>query len=122
MSRASRTDLIRAVFAAYTSADRKALEDALADDFVFTSPYDDEIGKATYFERCWPSGLRIELNAGGYRNYEPDFETVRFEPEAGSNVFYRNLGMPHSMLENFPPLEMSAEQTADAAQTTGLFV
>jgi hypothetical protein len=47
---------------------------------------------------------------------------VRFEPEAGSNVFYRNLGMPHSMLENFPPLEMSAEQTADAAQTTGLFV
>jgi ketosteroid isomerase-like protein len=60
MSRASRTDLVRAVFAAYTSADRKALEDALADDFVFTSPYDDEIGKAAYFERCWPSGLRIE--------------------------------------------------------------
>jgi ketosteroid isomerase-like protein len=60
MSRTSRTDLIHAVFGAYTSADRKLLEGTLADDFVFTSPYDDEIGKAAYFERCWPSGLRIE--------------------------------------------------------------
>ena len=55
--------------------------------------------QAPYFRE--PSGLRIELNAGGYRNYEPDWETVRFEPQAGSNVFYRNLGMPPSMLENF---------------------
>ena len=43
-------------------------------------------------------------------------------PQAGSNVMYRNLSMPHSMLENFPPFEMSAAETADAAQTTGLFV
>lgn len=30
------------------------LEDAFADDFTFTSPYDDAIDKAAYFERCWP--------------------------------------------------------------------
>ena len=34
-------------------SDRKVVEDKLADDFHFTSPYDDQIDKATYFERCW---------------------------------------------------------------------
>ena len=45
--------IIRAIFAAYLSNDRKAVEDAFTDGFRFTSPYDDEIDKATYFERCW---------------------------------------------------------------------
>jgi ketosteroid isomerase-like protein len=45
--------IIRAVFAAYMANDRKAVEDALAEDFRFTSPYDDRIDKATYFARCW---------------------------------------------------------------------
>ena len=49
----SKSDIIRALFAAYLSNDRKAVEDALTGDFRFTSPYDDEIDKATYFARCW---------------------------------------------------------------------
>jgi ketosteroid isomerase-like protein len=44
---------IRALFAAYLADDREAVVDALTDDFRFTSPYDDAIDKATYFERCW---------------------------------------------------------------------
>jgi hypothetical protein len=28
-------------------------EDCFTGDFSFTSPYDDRIDKATYFERCW---------------------------------------------------------------------
>lgn len=48
-----KADIIRAVFAAYLANDRGAVEHALADDFRFTSPYDDQIDKATYFERCW---------------------------------------------------------------------
>src|SRR5260370_637676 len=50
----TKSDLIRSYFAAYKTRDRKALEDAFADDFTFTSPYDDAIDKAAYFERCWP--------------------------------------------------------------------
>jgi len=46
-------EIIRALFAAYLSNDRKAVEASFTDDFRFTSPYDDEIDKATYFERCW---------------------------------------------------------------------
>lgn len=48
-----RDKTIRAIFAAYLGNDRQAVEAALADDFRFTSPYDDALDKATYFERCW---------------------------------------------------------------------
>ena len=53
MPRQSKAEIIRGLFAAYLSNDRKAVEDAFADGFRFTSPYDDEIDKATYFVRCW---------------------------------------------------------------------
>jgi ketosteroid isomerase-like protein len=52
--------MIRGIFAAYLSNDRAAVENALADDFRFTSPYDDRIDKATYFERCWRNTGWIE--------------------------------------------------------------
>jgi len=56
----SKAEMIRAIFAAYMSNDRGVVEDALTDDFRFTSPYDDEIDKATYFERCWRNSDWIE--------------------------------------------------------------
>ena len=51
----SKSDVIRMCFAAYRSKDRKVIEELLTDDFHFTSPYDDEIDRATYFKRCWPN-------------------------------------------------------------------
>ena len=56
----SKAEIIRALFAAYLSNDRKAVEDFFADDFRFTSPYDNRIDKATYFERCWRNSDWIE--------------------------------------------------------------
>jgi ketosteroid isomerase-like protein len=56
----SKSDIIRAIFAAYLSDDRKVVEGALTEDFRFTSPYDDRIDKATYFERCWRGSGWIE--------------------------------------------------------------
>jgi ketosteroid isomerase-like protein len=44
---------IRALFAAYLANDRQRVADALSDDFRFTSPFDDGLDKAAYFERCW---------------------------------------------------------------------
>jgi hypothetical protein len=32
----------------------------LSDDFVFYSPPDPGIGRAQYFERCWPNADQIE--------------------------------------------------------------
>lgn len=48
------TDMVRAYCGAYQSENRAAAEALLAEDFRFTSPNDDAIDKATYFERCWP--------------------------------------------------------------------
>lgn len=45
--------IIRALFAAYMASDRAAVESAFSADFCFTSPLDDRIDRATYFERCW---------------------------------------------------------------------
>jgi ketosteroid isomerase-like protein len=63
MSGTNKPEIIRAIFAAYLSNDRKAVEDFLSDDFRFTSPYDDQIDKPTYFARCWRGSDWIERHA-----------------------------------------------------------
>jgi len=78
------------------------------------------MGEQDYLYCREPGGLRIELNSGGYHNYEPDFPTVRWTPSQGSNVYYKNLKMPHSMHESFPPVDMS--QAAENMAKTTLFV
>lgn len=50
------TDVVRAYCGAYQSENRAIAEALFAEDFSFTSPNDDSIDKATYFERCWPDG------------------------------------------------------------------
>src|SRR6185295_3438949 len=60
---ANKSELIRALFAAYMSNDRASVENSFTEDFTFTSPYDDRIDKATYFERCWRVSGWIERQA-----------------------------------------------------------
>jgi ketosteroid isomerase-like protein len=79
MADARKAEIIRKLFAAYLANDRKAVEAAFTDDFRFTSPYDDEIDKATYFERCWRVPDWIELQT---------LETIMVEGEAAF-VTYR---------------------------------
>jgi ketosteroid isomerase-like protein len=62
-------------YRAYVRKDRAAIEALIADDFHFTSPLDNRIDRATYFERCWPNSEAIA-----------DFEFVRVA-EDGDQVF-----------------------------------
>ena len=62
MAVTGRAEMIRAIFAAYLANDRERVEDALSDDFRFTSPFDDSIDKPTYFERCWKNS-RLDRTA-----------------------------------------------------------
>lgn len=71
------------------------------------------IGEQDYLYFREPSGIRIEVNTGGYRNYVPDWEPVHWVPTAGSNTMYRNLDMPFSMTEAFPPAPQGAMPDAD---------
>jgi catechol 2,3-dioxygenase len=61
------------------------------------------IGEQMYLYFREPGGMRIELNSLGYRNYVPDWEAKDFKPSLGGNAMYRNVDMPNSMLEAFPP-------------------
>lgn len=53
VSALSKADIVRNLFAAYLAEDRDAVEGIFADDFCFTSPFDDRLDKAGYFARCW---------------------------------------------------------------------
>ena len=52
--------IVRAVLDAYSTKDRSALELLICADFHFTSPLDNRINRAVYFERCWPNSERLE--------------------------------------------------------------
>ena len=60
MSDTDQHAITRAVFAAYVAKDRAAIERLIALDFHFTSPLDNRIDRATYFDRCWPNSERTE--------------------------------------------------------------
>ena len=55
-----RIEIVRDLYAAYESGDRRALEPLLSEDLVFYSPPDPGIDRAAYFERCWPNAETIE--------------------------------------------------------------
>jgi ketosteroid isomerase-like protein len=57
MSRAVR--VVEAAFEHYRAQDRPAAFALYADDFSFTSPHDDHIGKDAFFERCFPTADRF---------------------------------------------------------------
>jgi hypothetical protein len=52
-------DVARRCYQAYADSDRSAIEPIIADEFHFTSPLDNRIDRATYFERCWPNNETI---------------------------------------------------------------
>ena len=55
----SPTDIVEAAFRYYRSQDREEAFALYADDFSFTSPQDDHIDKAAFFERCFPTAGRF---------------------------------------------------------------
>jgi catechol 2,3-dioxygenase len=60
------------------------------------------MGENTFLYVREPSGLRVEIFAGGYRNYMPDWQPVGWRPEQGSLDMYKNRSVPESLNELFP--------------------
>jgi ketosteroid isomerase-like protein len=87
---ANKSGIIRALFAAYMSNDRKAVEDCFTGDFTFTSPYDDRIDKATYFERCWRVSDWIERQQLEKIFVEDDEAFVTYEVVTKEGKRFRN--------------------------------
>ncbi|WP_105384541.1 nuclear transport factor 2-like protein [Neorhizobium alkalisoli] len=49
-----KAEAVKKLFASYVANRKDIVETLLTEDFTFSSPRDDRIDKATYFERCWP--------------------------------------------------------------------
>ena len=85
-----KSEIIRALFAAYRSNDRAAVEDAFANDFRFTSPYDDRIDKVTYFTRCWRNTDWIERHELEKILVQDDEAYVTYKCVARGGKSFRN--------------------------------
>ena len=90
MSDLDKEKIIRALFAAYLTDNREAVEDVFAADFRFTSPYDDRIDKRTYFERCWHSSNWIERHELERIFVQGDKAFVTYECVAKGGKSFRN--------------------------------
>jgi ketosteroid isomerase-like protein len=90
MPSSHKAEIIRALFAAYRSNDRTAVEASFTDDFCFTSPYDDRIDKATYFARCWKSSDWIERQDLERILVEGDAAFVTYRCAARDGKSFRN--------------------------------
>jgi ketosteroid isomerase-like protein len=69
-------ETVRAFFASYLAQDRPAAERLVAEGFVFTSPQDDHIDRAAFFERCFPTADRFK-----------DHQLLAVVPTDGDDVF-----------------------------------
>ena len=76
------TDITRGYFRAYETGDRAFIEDNLAVDFTFTSPFDDAIGREDYFRRCWP-------NNTNHRGF--DIEALAQDGDTARVVYQANM-------------------------------
>ena len=52
--------IAKACLQAYVDKDRQAIEGLVADEFHFTSPLDNKLDRATYFNRCWPNSKSMD--------------------------------------------------------------
>ena len=79
-----------ACYQAYTDRDRAALEALISDDFHFTSPLDNRLDRATYFERCWPNSRTMRSFDFVHLAAEGDCVFVTYEAESTTGSRFRN--------------------------------
>ncbi|MBB4289014.1 ketosteroid isomerase-like protein [Rhizobium leguminosarum] len=89
--RTSRERTVRSLYAAYLDDRKNVVGAMLTEDFTFSSPRDDHIDRATYFERCWPGepvfrGIHIEFLA-----MDGDEAVVRYRAEKLDGGSFRNI-------------------------------
>jgi len=104
MPDSDRVRLVRDVYGAYESGDRRVIEALLSDDFTFYSPADTGIDRARYFERCWPNSELFE-----------EFEFMRIL-EAGDEVVvtYESTRSDGSRFRNTEVLTFEGEKIRKA--------
>ncbi len=84
------SELVHKYMAAFLANDRAALEDYLSDDFTFTSPRDDHIDKALFFERCLANSVKIRAQHIEKVFAQGNEALVRYRAELVDGTQFRN--------------------------------
>ncbi|MFF4805016.1 nuclear transport factor 2 family protein [Streptomyces sp. NPDC001351] len=88
----SPTDVVQAAFRYYRSQDREAALALYAEDFSFTSPQDDHLDRAAFFERCFPTADRfVEQRMLHVVPADEELVLVHYEYELTTGDRYRNV-------------------------------
>ncbi|MBB4194181.1 ketosteroid isomerase-like protein [Rhizobium aethiopicum] len=86
-----REQAVRDLYAAYL-ADRKDIAGAmLTEDFTFSSPRDDHIDRAAYFERCWPKDPLFRAIYIEFLAVNGDEAVVRYRAEKLDGTSFANM-------------------------------
>jgi ketosteroid isomerase-like protein len=80
----------RAAYNAYVTKDRPAMEALAAPDYRFTSPLDNALDRATYFERCWPNSGTLAAFDLVLAVAEHDRACIVYEAMTKSGKRFRN--------------------------------
>lgn len=84
-------DIARQCYRAYETGDHALLQSLVAEDFVFSSPHDDCIDRATYFARCWPNRDNIRKFTFEYLAEQGSEVVVRYLLELTDGSRFRNM-------------------------------
>jgi hypothetical protein len=88
----SNADVVTALMTAFREQDREAAERLVADRFHFTSPQDDRIDRAAWFDTCFPTtGHFTDHVTLQVLEVEPDLVISRYEYEVADGTRYRNV-------------------------------
>ncbi|MBW9053707.1 nuclear transport factor 2 family protein [Rhizobium mesosinicum] len=86
-----RAQMLRDLYAAYIAHRKEVVGAMLAEDFTFSSPQDNHIDRATYFERCWPKEPALKAFDIEFLTVQGDEAVVRYRAEMTDGKAFRNM-------------------------------
>ena len=86
-----RAAMLRALYAAYLDGRKDLVGEMLTENFTFSSPRDDHIGRDAYFERCWPREPAFRRFDIEFLAVEGDEAAVRYRAEKRDGGSFRNM-------------------------------
>lgn len=87
----ARARMLRDLYAAYIDHRKDIVDTMLTEDFTFSSPQDDHIDRATYFERCWPNEPALTSFDIEFLAVNGQEAVVRYRAEMTNGKAFRNM-------------------------------
>jgi len=87
----SPADLIHRYYEAYETDRRDVLEEVLSLEYRFSSPVDDGIDRATYFEKCWPGHADFREFQLLQLAFDGDYALVRYDAIRHDGTGFQNV-------------------------------